>query len=160
MTDGDHDPRVPTVEGNYWCRAPHGGPIGGAALGHWRVDYLYAGDDGPPFAIIGGSAFEGEAALARCEWGPRIPSPARLAAMEELANIPPFDGDGECLHCDGAWVPTADGELVYHGQGSGRTRGRSYFVHEACCPWQRAQEPVTPDTTSPAGMPPRDAQTP
>ena len=61
------------------------------------------------------------------EWGPRIPGPARLAALEALAATDPLDGERMvCFYCRGDVIDT--------------TVRPMRFKHTPDCLWHLAQE--------------------
>ena len=108
---------IPTEAGHYWFRW---------GIGEWQCATVLLAY-GVPVAWIGHERYDNERA-ADGIWGPRIPGPARLAALEELAAKEPLGYDALefviCCYCH-AVMPNDQAEASFH---------------KPVCPWQRAQE--------------------
>jgi len=103
---------MPETPGWYWCKF--------VEEADWTVAEVVRSPYG--HLLVCSATFEG---LVRyvAEWGARIPGPARLAALEELAAESPAEFDDWdrpfCRHCDVAL---------------------DKYDHLNNCRWQRAQE--------------------
>ena len=112
------------------CQHTHDGEPYMGAYRLWASDLEMLAEGREPSSL----SIEG---FTHGEWGPRIPGPERLAALEELAAcgcLEPDDWGGGysfCFFCDGREVEVdidGPGPVIYETK------------HRRDCPWLRAQE--------------------
>ena len=109
---------TPTEPGYYWWTPPRGKPrIAEAVRAHGML--MADIEPGTPwFTLL--EAVKGE-------WGPRIPAPDRLRAMEEVCEREPVANTGYARFCDICLSHAVD--------------ENDMIVHAPTCPWPRARPP-------------------
>ena len=126
---------VPTEPGWYWWRESLDSP-------YWQIVWIQEVGGRPPFPeldvyfpLTGGRQFLPD---LKGEFGPRIPSPERLEAMEKVLAAmalndacPRRGGPGECIRC--AFCGGIEEMLAM-------IPPKRHLRHAPGCPWVLAQE--------------------
>ena len=113
---------IPTEAGWYWCKF--------APDADWTVAEVFISSGGHLLACS--ATFEVTVRYMGT-WGPRIPGPLRLAAMEELAAE-----DETCVWSDYDFYGCRHCNTSADDDGS--------ITHDPDCPWKRAQEKQDADS--------------